>query len=680
MGWADAPLVEEGQNWQNAPEDGPQKRRSPLQMGVDLLSAVPEAAATIGTGMAAQPAAGYAGMAGSVAPGPEGQGAAWAGKTQQALTYQPHSPEAQGLVSLAGIPGMLLNAGSNYVGEHVADRMGPLMGTIAKTGLDAIPYMFGGGLLSSASRSASAVRAAPKAASIAPAAAAAFPNIETAVQLKLKQGGIDWKNLAPDVQQKVMDFAKSANNFEGTDPTALARVARAANLRHPVPLTVGQSTRREGQLRSEEILKKTESGRQISERHLDQNDALLANLESIKQSAAPKSVSLEDIGRRMAGEKGKGQKTDIEGALTIAERKSNENIDSLYDKARSAGEMEKTVDIKPLTEYLRTHENPATVGFIASKLKSLNLAKDDQFGNLVPTHDITLNELEGIRRAASKVAGTSSDGTTRLYAGEAVRAIDKMVPDSAGGQAYKAARAARSQHAMKFEEPKIISDLLKDSSRTDRKVALEDVWNKTVLGGSIADLQRIKLQLLSAKDKHTLEAGRKAWRDVAAQTVEYIKGEATKGVSLNERQKPEVNPGQMKRAIDKIGPKKLEMLIGKSAADELRATLETAQDVKTIPASKEGSSTVSNAVSLMDKLLLGPAGGGAAGLAGGLMMEGMTGGASFGAAGAVAGHFIKQAREKKMMELKKQAEEKAASEALYNPLFKQSVPLNRIGK
>jgi hypothetical protein len=342
--------------------------------------------------------------------------------------------------------------------------------------------------------------------------------------------------------------------------------------------------------------------------------------------------------------------------------------------------MEKSVDIKPLTEYLRTHENPATVGFIASRLKALNLAKDDEFGNLVPTHDITLNELEGIRRAASKVAGTSSDGTARFYAGEAVRAIDKMVPPSAGGQAYKAARAARAEHAMRFEEPKAIADLLKDSSRTDRKVALENVWNNAVFSGSIADLQRLQMQLLSAKDKRTLDAGRKAWRDVGAQTVEYLKKQATKDVSLNERQQKEVNPGQLKNAIEKIGPKKLQILLGKTAADEIMATLETAQDVKTIPKSKEGSSTAANAVSLMDKLLLGPMGGGALGTAVGLGVEGMSGGFTGGTAGAVAGHFIKQAREKKLLELKKAAEEKAASEALYNPLFKQSVPLNRIGK
>jgi hypothetical protein len=648
---------------------------------LDLITAVPEAATTIGTGMAAQPVAGYAGMAGSVAPGPEGQGAAWAGKTQEALTYQPHSPEAQGLVSLAGIPGMLWNAGTNYVGEHVADRAGPLMGTIAKTGLDAIPYMFGGGLLSSASRSAA--RTAPKAAAgVAPAAAAALPNIETAVQLKLKQGGIDWKNLAPDVQQKVMDFAKSANNFEGTDPTALARVARAANLRHPVPLTVGQATRREGQLRAEEGLKVTEAGKPISERHLDQNDALLANLDAIKQSAAPKSVSLEDIGRRMSGEKGKGQKTDIEGALVMAENKSAKNVSAMYEKAKSSPEGQLPVNPEPVINWLT--ENGAAAASVpaiksmADMLKKFGAVEFDEAGKATAHRTFTLNEMEEIRKFTNKI--DPHDGSpTSHYMGEVRRVIDKAT-EGAGGDIYKAARKARTEHAMKFEEPKAVANLLKDSSRTDRKVALEDVWNKTVLGGSIADLQRIKLQLLSAKDKPTLEAGRKAWRDVAAQTVEYIKGEATKGVSLNERQKPEVNPGQMKRAIDKIGPKKLEMLIGKSAADELRATLETAQDVKTIPANKGGSTTVSNAVSLMDRLLLGPAGGGAAGLAGGLMMEGMTGGASFGAAGAVAGHFIKQAREKKMMELKKQAEEKAASEALYNPLFKQSVPLNRIGK
>jgi hypothetical protein len=44
--------------------------------------------------------------------------------------------------------------------------------------------------------------------------------------------------------------------------------------------------------------------------------------------------------------------------------------------------------------------------------------------------------------------------------------------------------------------------------------------------------------------------------------------------------------------------------------------------------------------------------------------------------------MIKQAREKKMMELKAEAERRAAAEALGNPLFRDSrtIPMNQIGQ
>ena len=55
--------------------------------------------------------------------------------------------------------------------------------------------------------------------------------------------------------------------------------------------------------------------------------------------------------------------------------------------------------------------------------------------------------------------------------------------EGAGGEAYQAARAARIEHALKFEEPGVIQSVVGMKSRTDRAVPYEDVFKKTGLFG-----------------------------------------------------------------------------------------------------------------------------------------------------------------------------------------------------
>lgn len=562
-----------------------------------------ETAGALATGSVASPIAGYAGIAGAVLPGPKGQGADWAERTQRALTYQPKTQMGQALTDFLSYPFEQFAKGADWVGGKVTDVTGsPALGATANTAINAAPMLLAhkGGK------------------DRTPAAA---PEIDAAAAARareaLNKAGIDWRTLPGEVRQRITTLAKDATAFNATSPQELARLARAKALPSPIDLTRGQAKRDPAALRAEENLAQTDSGALIRERQIAQNRGLLENLDILKGRTGIKSQSPEEVGQRIAGSK--GERTATEGALSMSARKANERVNALYDRARALGEMDGTVDLAPLVEYLRTHDNPTTVSFISQKLRALKLVDSDEFGNLRPTHGITLNQLEGIRRAATKVAGTSSDGTARFYAGQAVREIDRMVPDSAGGQAYRSARAARRDYAMKFEEPESVSKLIEDKTRTDRRVALENVWDNVVLKGSTADLERVRNTLLDASDRAARDAGRKAWKDIAGQTVEYIKQEATKSVALDASGQANISPAGLKRALDRIGDKKLNMILGKSGADQLRNIANVAYDVKTLPPYKGGSTTVPNLMSTMDKILgnvemvpfVGPVTGGA---------------------------------------------------------------------
>jgi len=87
MEWSDedvapATLAERVTKPTSAPTMGSQ-----FMKGVGDISSAPEVVAHLGTGMLGQAVGGLAGLAGTVLPGPEGQGAKWSVKVGNALTY-----------------------------------------------------------------------------------------------------------------------------------------------------------------------------------------------------------------------------------------------------------------------------------------------------------------------------------------------------------------------------------------------------------------------------------------------------------------------------------------------------------------------------------------------------------------------------------------------------------------
>lgn len=559
-----------------APADPP--KRTIGRRAIDTVKAPFEAAMTIGSGAVAQPLSGIAGLlhegAGRVSQAfggagtAQGAGADTVRTVQQALTYQPRGEEGRRLVDIATYPFQKLEEGAHAAGGAVSDMAGPEAGTVANVTLQAIPMMIAGGL----SRMGSGRRAAAQPQPTA--------NPQQAAQAKVQQAGLDWNALGADMQNRITRFAEDATSFEATSPEALARMVRGRSLEAPITMTKGQASREPGQLRAEENIAQTTQGRAVRERHDEQNRALIENLEILKGKQKSAATTPEQVGASVAGEK---------GALTLAERRSDLNINRLYNDARKKGEMAAPVNVAPLRDFIKTHEDPTKIAFATDKLDAL-AKKPDAFGY----EKLSLNELEGIRRSAATRARTSTDGTERHYAGELVRKIDEIIPDDAGGKAYQAARAARKEHAMQFEEPRAVSQLITDRTRTDRQVALEDVGRK-ILSGSIADLQTVKTRLLDrSQGPEQLAAGVQAWRDVRGYAIDHIREAATKGVATDAKGNQVLNAGALKRAVDEIGDRKLDMLLGPADAQKVRNIVKTAQDVKTLPPYKGGSTTVPN--------------------------------------------------------------------------------------
>jgi hypothetical protein len=343
------------------------------------------------------------------------------------------------------------------------------------------------------------------------------------------------------------------------------------------------------QLRNEGNVSATETGKPIREIYADQNAALLENLDVLKGRVANKTKPAEtpeQVGISV-------QDQALRAKLDLAKQ----NVKKKYAEAEAAGELQGKVSPARIIKTIRNSPDATHYSWVESWLSKSKIVEKTESGTV--TRKLTLKEMEDLRQAA--VARAMDGGTEGYYAGKVISAIDEAT-EGAGGKLYKEARSARRRQALEFEETGAVARLVENKSRTDRATALEDTWRKTVIGGSIEDLRAVKRSLLTGGDAKTRTAGKRAWRDMKAETIEHIRREATKSVATNERGQPNITPAAMKRAVDSIGPDKLNEIFGPGTAMRVDRILEATRTVKTVPpAGHAGSSTMSNVLALLER-------------------------------------------------------------------------------
>lgn len=534
-----------------------------------MTTGAAEMAAHAGTSMLATPLAGLAGLAASLLPGRQGQGADVVEGVQSALTYQPRSIGGRALQTAGGLLPGLIAKGADVTGQAAADVTGsPAVGAGVNTAVQFAPALLLRGRVGKMVENVNSRITAP-----ARAARPAATAEETAAAAERPAGlaGVPAKTAKVD------------------SPEALARYEQLQSLPVKVPATRGQITRDPVQLRNEGNVSATETGKPIRDIYLEQNEALLRNLDVLKGRVANKTKPAEtpeQVGMSV-------QDQALRAKLAL----SKENVKKKYAAAEAAGELQGKVSPARIIKTIRSSPDVTHYGWVESWLSKAKVIEKTDAGTV--TRKLTLKEMEDLRQAA--VARAMDGGTEGYYAGKVISAIDEAT-EGAGGKLYKEARAARRAQATEFEETGAIARLVENKSRTDRATALEDTWRKTVIGGSIEDLRNVKRSLLTGGDAKTRTAGRRAWRDIKAQTIQHIKDEATKSVATNERGQPNITPAAMKRAVDSIGSDKLNEIFGPGTATRVDRILEATRTVKTVPpAGHAGSSTMGNVLAFLER-------------------------------------------------------------------------------
>ncbi len=557
-----------------------------------------EAAISLGSGMIAAPVAGLAGL-GSIATRAAGMTDTPAGdvvrNVQGALTYQPRSALGEKLAGYAAWPFEKIAQGADFVGGRTTDLTGsPALGAGINAGLQFAPAL----VLKGKQGLVKSKGAAPD------AAAAAKAYVRTRVP------GVDWAALPDSFKASLTDIARDAKALDSLDPVALERQVLLQSLPEPVPATAGQLTRDPVQLRREGMVAATETGKPIRDVQVAQNEALLRNLEILKRRQGGAAAGAEQTGKA------------VQGALDAQLRAKKNEVSAKYKRADDSGETAQKVDATPILDLLKSKPDVTEYGWAQSWMNKMDvreakpqkaappqssmdayLLKEPPAQPAPPIPQISIRELESLRQDAG--IRTRNGGTEAYYAGKLIDLIDNLT-EGKGGALYAEARKARREQADLFQNRRGVGQLVEDKTRTDPRVALEDTWNKTVISGSIQDLRNVKQQLLSGSK--TNASGKQAWRELRAQTAQFIVDQSTKTVSNYEGAgltgTRNVSAAGLQQAINRIGRDKVQEIFGPDSAKILAQIEKATSLTKTDPPpSFKGSPTVPNALAFFERFL-----------------------------------------------------------------------------
>lgn len=359
-------------------------------------------------------------------------------------------------------------------------------------------------------------------------------------------------------------------------PEAVTRQKMANQLRVPIDLSKGQQTRNLADQQFEIETMKTyadDVGKPLIAAQEQRNLKVGQNLDAY----------VDAIGSKVANEFYLRPTAEaVDSALTSTAKKAKTDYKKAYETARASDEGQQIINVKHISDQLDEMEAEALNAPVINSAR-LKLQK------LAPDGNITLNKLEEVRKMVGEL---SQDTPTQMkFGGDIKRMIDSAT-ENAGGDLFKEARRLRTKYANEFENVGLIDDLLsKKPNSKDRVVAMENVFNRSILQSDLDSLKALGLTLKKAGPE-----GQQAWKELQGQTVSHMRDAITKGIQTDSLGQRTFNPRQFDvivRDLDKSG--KLDYMFGKSGAQEIRNLRDTVININS-PVAGINTSNTSSAV------------------------------------------------------------------------------------
>jgi len=369
-----------------------------------------------------------------------------------------------------------------------------------------------------------------------------------------------------------------------TEETTL-RAQRAADLPVPIKLTKGQTIRTFEQQRFERETAKMPEGEPLRQRFAEQNKQMIDNFDAFLESTGAQQPSLRGAGETVVSAV-EGKRAAVKGRINQA-----------YQQAEEAGHMAEQVSVEPIRAYIEQNRS-------AMKNAPILSAVEDELTRLTQGKTtISINDMEELRKMTGRL---SQPGTPNsVYGGDVKGLIDVATRDK-GGPLYQQARRMYENYANEFKNRAVIDKLLRNKPGTrDRAVAYEDVFNHSIVKGSLDDVRAVRRTLQTAG-----EEGQQAWRELQGQTVNHIKETITSNVARDVNGNPIVSPDKLNKLVRELDADgKLEFIFGKKGAEKIRDVNDLAKDVYTSPpGSVNTSNTATVLAGLVDTALTGVTG------------------------------------------------------------------------
>lgn len=357
-------------------------------------------------------------------------------------------------------------------------------------------------------------------------------------------------------------------------PEAVTRAQMAQQLRVPVPLSKGQAERDLGQLQFEIETAKTfpeTVGKPLIEAQARRNDAILQNFEAYIDATGKQTFGLEPTGRV------------VTQALANQAKTAKKAYREAYKTAKDAGQTNELVDISDVIKYVNSLEaEEINAPIIQSARVKLN--------NLAENNQISINNLEEVRKMINRLSGIEPQNQ---YFGGKIKEVIDSATENKGGDLYQKARRLRQDYSQRFEKIGAVNRLLTTKPNyTDRTVAFEDVFQKSIINGTLDDVKNLGFALKSGGPE-----GRQAFAELQGQTIQYLKDKVSKSIETDMFGNPVVSPMQFKTAVRELDQDgKLNYLFGKKGAQEIRDLMETTILVNAPP---KGAANYSNTASAL---------------------------------------------------------------------------------
>jgi hypothetical protein len=373
-------------------------------------------------------------------------------------------------------------------------------------------------------------------------------------------------------------------------PEAVTRTQMAQQLRVPVQLSKGQAERNLAQQQFEIETPKImpEMGKPLIEAQAKRNDAILQNFDAYVDATGKESFGLRATGKVVTDE------------LNRQANQAKTAIKNAYTKARKVGETEAPVTYAPLVSYIND-QTPTVRAKLAPILDVVNeqIAKNDP----QQTGAVSINALEDIYQVINK---NFEPNTPAAVYGREMKDIINTITEGQGGELYQNARKLRQNYAQRFENIGAVDRLLRTKPNSDdRLVAFEDVFQKSVINGSLDDVKNLGYALKKGGPQ-----GQQAFKELQGQTLEFLKDKVTQSIDTDTFGNPVVSPAKFKSAVRELDQDgKLDYLFGKKGAQEVRDLMETTALVNApLKGAANYSNTSSALIQALDRISASPIG------------------------------------------------------------------------